>query len=505
MSRSQRAALMLLLVLALFSVTCSIGPVTISLDQPTPTPAATPGSLAVSLASPTAAPAPTQTPAPIERAATATRPPTAPPAAASPTPTLWFPPIPLPTRAPTPAGKPQFSTIVMCEDVTDDGAPVNPTTRFQADTTKVWAYFTFANMPQGQAWGRRWTRDGQIYLESYDEAWDEDADGWLAYSLEDEDGLAGRFVLTLFIGDQAVQAASFEVAPPSAPPKAKQPSFGPINFGRDITDDNDLLGAATVFEPGTKRVYATFVYFNFTPGVTWSREWLRDGKSIGRSDLKWEEAENGVDYAYLNSSDGSLSPGRYTFNLYLGGTLQRGAEFEVLAPKAQPTATPRGPARPEEVVEPSLLPAWYKVAGSRQAVVREVAQTALKFRIPIRLENFSGTANGYYATSSKSCNTQPGTISIRSTFFRDNSVEAVAATMAHEMTHAMRRLENGAKCGCTVQDEYYAYLVLIYTLQDLNRKDLILERYSRAYDSRGKFSQGLLWQWIKQSYDCPEY
>ncbi len=96
---------------------------------------------------------------------------------ASPIATVGPPKPPLrPTVTPV-SGQPSFGPITFCEDVTEDGQPVNPMDTFPAGTKKVNALFTYQNMKDGMSWGQLWTRDGEVYMEATDSAWEEGTSG----------------------------------------------------------------------------------------------------------------------------------------------------------------------------------------------------------------------------------------------------------------------------------------------------------------------------------------
>ena len=110
------------------------------------------------------------------------------------------------------AGDNRLSSISFCKDVSDSGQCIDPADSFPAGTTVVWAYFTFRNLKNGQKWSRGWKQDDQVYTEDRDLAWSDGDKGWMAYSVEDPAGLTGHFTLTLYLGQDAAQTGSFDVA-----------------------------------------------------------------------------------------------------------------------------------------------------------------------------------------------------------------------------------------------------------------------------------------------------
>jgi hypothetical protein len=90
---------------------------------------------------------------------------------------------------------------------------VNPTNTFPAGTKTVWVYFTYINMKNGDAWGRKWLRDGVVLLEK-NETWDKGATGWKAYSYVTNDGSplsSGNYEFILYLGSKEVQRAAFTI------------------------------------------------------------------------------------------------------------------------------------------------------------------------------------------------------------------------------------------------------------------------------------------------------
>ena len=117
----------------------------------------------------------------------------------------------VPTALPQTGGS--FSKIIVAENVTDAGETINPGNTFPAGTKTVWVYFTYINMKNGDAWGRKWLRDGAVLLEK-NETWDKGATGWQAYSWSNNDGLplsSGNYEFILYLGSKEVQRAAFTI------------------------------------------------------------------------------------------------------------------------------------------------------------------------------------------------------------------------------------------------------------------------------------------------------
>jgi hypothetical protein len=214
-------------------------------------------------------------------------------------------------RSPTTAQKMQrasFGSITLCEGATEDGKPIKPSNSFPAGATQVTALFMYTDLVPGQAWGRVWMKDGKEYISKRDEKWDQGDKGWRTLSLTDEDGIeGGHYVLILYIGDRMLQQSAFDVA---AAPR-KPASFGPITFAKDMTKDRQPVDAGTVFQQGIKRVIALFPYADMKNDQAWSREWIQDGQVLSNTGWKWGEQIDGTTYLDITGpNSGALAPGK---------------------------------------------------------------------------------------------------------------------------------------------------------------------------------------------------
>jgi len=405
-----------------------------------------------------------------------------------------------PTPSPTP--QPTFSDFAFAEDVTDDGELISPASVFPDGTTTVWVYFSYENMEDGRTWGLLWEQDGEPYEDMRDLVWEDGPSGWLAYGLTQDEGLDGHFALTLFLDGRSVQTGSFDVGEKSPLPPGGDAAFGAIQFAAGATNEGAPIGAASEFDAGTTEVYAVFPFMNMRDGQTWSREWLYEDEVLVRKDVTWDEGPEGLTYFYFSDESG-LDAGRYALNLYIGDQLARSASFEVIG-KTVVKETPEKPATPEELFDPEILPAWRILANADNDLLKDLANFALRHRIEIRMDNhYKGNA-AYQATCNRQ-NPQPGHIVVSRQFWKESSWEFVAATLGHELTHAVQHL-NGGKCECTVEKEYYAWLTTLYVLQELDRMDLLEARYRGVYDQQGRFDKGKLWAAVKKTYsECSEY
>jgi S1-C subfamily serine protease len=248
--------------------------------------------------------------------------------------------------APTPQpGTAVFGKIVICDDA-PDGEPVNPRSVFPSGATKVTAFWTFQGMATGQTWGRRWLKDGQLDVDKMGQSWEDEADGWTYYYLSDDGGLAdGNYEFQLYLGTTLVQKATFSIqsaagATPTPPP-ASSGSFGKVVTAQDVTDNGDIVGAASAFPAGATDVWAYFTYINMKAGQSWGFKWLLDGVVKTDSARSWDLGATGW-RAFRAPATGALASGTYEFVLNLGGKEVQRAKFTVGA-AVRPTSTPPPP------------------------------------------------------------------------------------------------------------------------------------------------------------------
>jgi len=404
-----------------------------------------------------------------------------------------------------------ISAIVFCEDVTDEGECINQGEHFSAGITTIWAYFTYENMQDGQSWGRLWEHDGDVYVESLDEAWEDGESGWLAYSISEDIPLSGHFTFTIYLEDQPVQSASFTVDPPEESTLGGFPAFGPIQFASGVTDDVVPVGAATSFTAGTSEVYAIFPFINMRDGQAWRREWLYNGAITAERDLEWEEGQDGITYASLIDDEG-LDTGSYALNLYIEGQLVRSAGFEVVG--ALEETTGGEPLSAEELIDPDLMPAWDMLVNSDVDLLSQLADLVLSFQIEVRMDDSleSGVDAVYRydedtCTITESAARTPGSVLVSQEAWNEQSWEEVASSIAHELTHAYQHLQTGYRCGgCSIQKEYEAFFVTIYALEELGRWDIVQDKYGSLVDDEGNIYGDTLWEVLQETYsECPEY
>jgi len=397
-----------------------------------------------------------------------------------------------------------FSAITFCEDVSDDGECIQAGELFPAGILKVWAYFTYQVMQQGQSWGRYWTLDGETYVDATGETWEEDQDGWLAYSIEGEHELdSGEYRLVLYIDDQPVQEAAFRVE--AAPSETfNDPAFGPIDFTTDIEQEYPPVQSVTDFEAGFPKLYGVFAYTNMADQQPWTCEWLWEGEKLVQLELQWEYGEEGLTYcSYENDGGSDLQPGEYTLNLYIEDQIARSASATVTGGQLQTSLNE--PSLPEEVISAELLKGWEMLNEVSFEPLHEIAQLALIYHVPISIDENMSWYGGVYSV--EDCDAQPrvaGSISFSRKFYEDEPWETIAALIAHELVHAGQHMEKG-QCGCYLYNEVQAYQAQIYAYKSLGREDWIYEKWGHVFGEDGRFDQDLLWEWVDEIYDCPAY
>ncbi|HEY9077579.1 MAG TPA: hypothetical protein VIO61_13685 [Anaerolineaceae bacterium] len=417
---------------------------------------------------------------------------------------------PAPTR---PAAKPRIYDLVFCTEFNEKtGAPIDPSDEFPENTFMVVAIFKYENMRDGLNWSLKMTRDGKPMSGIEQEVWEDGENGWVAYDLSEElsyNPMAGEYEIQLVVEGAVLAKGSFSVAAPVVK-STGFPAFGPITFSLDITEENAPIDAGTEFKYGVKQIYASFAYVNMEPGQAFSRQWLFNGKETARRDLEWDEEEDGVTYAYLQA-EGNLSAGKYTLNLYLDNQLARSADFVILPPPtpATPTEKPNVPSRPDEVIDSSLMPTYQVLATFDRESVRWLAAWVLEHHVKIKLESgYTGLAAWSY-----DCTTTPpkyagdvGYIKVSPSFFKKTTRVELAGVLAHEITHAMQRVQ-GKKCGCTVEKEYQAYSVQGGFWVLAGAQELLYDYVGKdIFDASGKFDKNKFWYAVKKIYShCPDY
>lgn len=313
-----------------------------------------------------------------------------------------------PTPRPGTAG---FGAITICEDVAN-GQPVNPRTVFPAGTTQITAYWTFKGMANGQEWGRRWLRNGQVEIDRMGEVWEDNQEGSTSYFLSDDTGLSdGNYEFQLYIGKTLVQKATFTIQKAGAGPSPTVGpvggSFGKIVFAQDVTDSGETVSPGTAFPAGIGEVWAYFTYVNMKQGQSWGRKWLLNGTVLVDKTESWDKGATGW-RAFSYGGGSGLDAGTYEFVLYLGGKEVQRAKF-TLGTAARATSTP---TRPAAAARPALdvtlsnphYERWGKPTSANGCVDETNATPVRRFTIQIVVTNRTAqsVANdlpGFYSNS----------------------------------------------------------------------------------------------------------
>ncbi|NMB55453.1 MAG: hypothetical protein GYA15_12185 [Leptolinea sp.] len=422
----------------------------------------------------------------------------------------------------------KISRIMFCADVTDEGDCIDAGEKFPAGTQSVYAFFTYENMKDGQKWSRRWTQNGDLYDEHIDEAWEDGEQGWLAYSIEDNNGLSGQYSLTLSIGKQKVQEASFSVEPAAAGKASAGkentdgfPAFGPITTAESASDNAFPIGAAKEFAYGIKEVVAVFPYTNMSSDMSYIAEWLLNGQELVRKEYPWEDTRDGMHYTSL-TDDKPLSAGVYTLNLYLQDELVRTARFTITGgPQAEPAKPaannnpaapaeqkPNRPATPQEVVDAGAMKYFNSIYTANLPILNQIIQDNLNGWTKIKIVNDNPCGANAMGCFRETCDKRwGGTVYLPREKIQNAPDVEITATLVHELTHGMQSYD-GMKCGCTVQKEFYAVAAELDYIYYSGHTDYFNAQYGRLWNDNGKVDTGLLWSTIKDAYygdKCPEY
>jgi S1-C subfamily serine protease len=186
------------------------------------------------------------------------------------------------------AGTAAFGKIVICEDVDDDGKPLNPKTAFPAGVKRVTAFWTYSGMGQGQKWGRQWYFNGALSVDKLGQQWDKDESGSISYYLSNDEGLdSGQYEIRLFIDGTEVQRASFVVGGKAAvTPTASCPPLT-LSWTEPIYENEGGRVNSEKYPGETRPIYRRFrvklTIYNGSnqtiPANVFPRFYITDGKT----------------------------------------------------------------------------------------------------------------------------------------------------------------------------------------------------------------------------------
>lgn len=165
-------------------------------------------------AEPAATSSPTLTPEKEETEATATA-----TKSPSPTPVLRRAPTPEDEKKETATPMPEgdlFGEIVFCEDVDlgyEPPEPIGPGTEFSASNTRVYAVFTYSDVPSDLEWTQQWIRDGdddEAIVITKDWDWGTTGIAWIFIQYQDS-WPQGDYELVLSVDGEVQRRGRFVV------------------------------------------------------------------------------------------------------------------------------------------------------------------------------------------------------------------------------------------------------------------------------------------------------
>jgi TolB protein len=128
--------------------------------------------------------------------------------------------------------------------------------------------------------------------------------------------------------------------PTATPPALSlEPALGPISFATGVTDDNQPIGANTVFPEDTTEIHAIFDYEGMSTSDTWERYWYQDGTEVGSGSDTWDAGETGTFDLSLAADGEPLGAGEWKLEIYVNGELAQSGDFVIQA-SATPTSAP---------------------------------------------------------------------------------------------------------------------------------------------------------------------
>lgn len=105
-----------------------------------------------------------------------------------------------------------FGPFTFASEITRDGEPVDPNTRFDPAITSLYVFSDYEGMADGTRWTQSWALDGvDVFERTY--AWDLGGQGtvWLSLNNGGDPMPEGTYTLSLLVGDKTVQSGSAAV------------------------------------------------------------------------------------------------------------------------------------------------------------------------------------------------------------------------------------------------------------------------------------------------------
>ena len=202
----------------------------------------------------------------------------------------------------------------------------NPATAFPAETTDLYASYTYEGFTDGGSFKTNWYVNGELAAED-EYIWDGGASGVGFALVYNDEGLGdGYFEVEFVYAGESLYRGGVAVG--DATPVASVGGFGEIVFSSAIDADNQPLDAASEFAD-VATIYGSFSYQGMANGMPWATKWYYEGQEVTGGDTTWNAGESGQYAVSLNNGGDSLPVGAYTLELYLAGSVVRVAEFVV--------------------------------------------------------------------------------------------------------------------------------------------------------------------------------
>jgi len=108
------------------------------------------------------------------------------------------------------------------------------------------------------------------------------------------------------------------------------PTFGPITFARDMSEDRQPINPMTEFPRGVTRIFGVFEFQGMSDGWDCSPIFFRNGEEYASNSWEWEQGVNGITFTDLFYPDGkSLESGNYELKLFVGDKLIQSGKFRI--------------------------------------------------------------------------------------------------------------------------------------------------------------------------------
>jgi len=109
-----------------------------------------------------------------------------------------------------------------------------------------------------------------------------------------------------------------------------EPTFGPITFAADVSEDEQPINPMTEFPKGITRIFGVFEFQGMSDGWQWSSFFFRNGEEYASASWEWDHGTNGITFADLYYPDGkSLESGNYELKLFVGDKLMQSGKFKI--------------------------------------------------------------------------------------------------------------------------------------------------------------------------------